>query len=221
MYIWLAAPCSKGSYPFVFFLLYVLYLLSSPTIGFLLLLRRRRLTFCPCCPSFLLPTTTTIFFKTFASSFQFTTNHNRFFSRSIDDDDHDVSSCLYAHRRPPNFRSSSLFTPTPSTISNPSQRFSIDGIVKDFAGGTRFFVFTNKPGTNKTVSCSTSGQFARRRIRLAKGDGVRIEFSPYDLNNGIIVERYSDAPQNLVNLLEVEKRAEAIRKKTQLRQHKK
>lgn len=63
----------------------------------------------------------------------------------------------------------------------------VDGIVVQVLPGTKFIVeLENK----HRVSAHISGKMRMHYIRILVGDKVKMELSPYDLDNGRIVYRY-------------------------------
>jgi translation initiation factor IF-1 len=47
----------------------------------------------------------------------------------------------------------------------------------------------NNPVSKKLVICHPSGKIRTNRIKIANGDIVKVEFSPYSIDKGRIVER--------------------------------
>ncbi len=48
---------------------------------------------------------------------------------------------------------------------------------------------TENPIPKKLVICHPSGKIRTNRIKIANGDRVKVEFSPYSIDKGRIVER--------------------------------
>lgn len=63
-----------------------------------------------------------------------------------------------------------------------------DGIVLESLPNTTFKVQLEKD--QQVVLAVASGKLRRYYIKISPGDRVQIEFSPYDMNRGRIVQRY-------------------------------
>lgn len=62
----------------------------------------------------------------------------------------------------------------------------LDGTVNKTFAGAKFMVqFQN----GHECICSASGKMRKNMIKIMNGDSVKVEFSPYDLNNGRIIWR--------------------------------
>lgn len=62
----------------------------------------------------------------------------------------------------------------------------LDGIVNKTFAGAKFLVhFQN----GHECICTASGKMRKNMIKIMNGDSVKVEFSPYDLNNGRIIWR--------------------------------
>jgi translation initiation factor IF-1 len=66
------------------------------------------------------------------------------------------------------------------------EKVTMDGEVLEALPNTMFRVDVD----GHEVLRSLAGLLRRRRIRVAPGDRVRIEISPYDLTRGRIIRRY-------------------------------
>ena len=64
----------------------------------------------------------------------------------------------------------------------------LDGEIVDVLGNSNFRVQVSE---NHNVLAKIAGRMRRHRIRIFEGDRVKVEVSPYDLNRGRIVWRYS------------------------------
>jgi translation initiation factor IF-1 len=62
----------------------------------------------------------------------------------------------------------------------------LDGTVVECLPGAMFRV---KLGNQQIVLGHISGRMRQNEIRILLGDGVELEFSPYDLSKGRIVKR--------------------------------
>ncbi|OGA08538.1 MAG: translation initiation factor IF-1 [Betaproteobacteria bacterium RIFCSPHIGHO2_12_FULL_69_13] len=66
---------------------------------------------------------------------------------------------------------------------------TMDGVVQEILPSTQFRVeLTN----GATVLAYAGGKVRKRRIRIAAGDKVQLEISPYDLTRGRISYRHRD-----------------------------
>lgn len=67
-------------------------------------------------------------------------------------------------------------------------RFEIGGIVKEKQRGGKFLVELEN---GHEVICTLSGKLRTNMIRVLPGDKVTIDMSPYDLNKGRIIWRFT------------------------------
>ncbi|MCX6807452.1 MAG: translation initiation factor IF-1 [Patescibacteria group bacterium] len=65
----------------------------------------------------------------------------------------------------------------------------LDGTVKETLRGGKFRVTVD--GQSREIIAVMSGKIRTHHIKIVVGDRVKLEFSPYDLNNGRISFRYS------------------------------
>jgi len=69
------------------------------------------------------------------------------------------------------------------------EMLTVDGVVQEILPSTQFRVeLTN----GATVLAYAGGKVRKRRIRIAAGDKVQLEMSPYDLTRGRISFRHKD-----------------------------
>lgn len=62
-----------------------------------------------------------------------------------------------------------------------------EGVITELLPNTLFRVILND---NKAeIICHTSGNIRKNRIRIALGDQVKVEMTPYDLTKGRIIYR--------------------------------
>ena len=64
-----------------------------------------------------------------------------------------------------------------------------DGIVVKEHKGANFEIKLDE--TQHIVHCTLSGKIRTRQIKVCTGDSVSVEISPYDLQKGRIVWRYT------------------------------
>lgn len=67
-----------------------------------------------------------------------------------------------------------------------SDNFEIVGTIIDKVPGGKFKV---KLENDHETMCTVSGRIRLSNIRLVIGDSVKVNISPYDINNGIITWR--------------------------------
>lgn len=76
-------------------------------------------------------------------------------------------------------------------------KFEVEGKVTEALPNTLFRVKITKTGKNyseledKIILCHLSGKMRRFHIKVMPGDKVKIEMTPYDLDKGRIIYRYS------------------------------
>jgi translation initiation factor IF-1 len=73
------------------------------------------------------------------------------------------------------------------TVKPSKQKVEVQGIVTEALPGTKFRVELEN---GHEVLAYPSGKMRRYYIRILLGDLVRVELSPYDLEQGRIVYRY-------------------------------
>jgi len=71
-------------------------------------------------------------------------------------------------------------------MSNSKEVIIKEGIIKEILPNT---MFKAELDNGKEVLAHLSGKMRMHRIRIAPGDRVRLEISPYDLTKGRIVYR--------------------------------
>lgn len=71
-------------------------------------------------------------------------------------------------------------------MANEEEKIIVDGVIDEALPGTKFRV---KLDNGHMVIAYLSGRMRRYYIRILLGDAVRVEMSPYDLNQGRIVYR--------------------------------
>ena len=67
------------------------------------------------------------------------------------------------------------------------QNIEAEGEVTQVLGNSMFRVTLDDSGHE--VTCTISGKIRKNYIKILKGDRVKIEMSPYDLNKGRIIIR--------------------------------
>lgn len=67
-----------------------------------------------------------------------------------------------------------------------SDVITLEGEVTDTFPGARFKVILEN---GHEINCTISGKIRKNNIRILLGDKVKVEMSPYDLNNGRISYR--------------------------------
>jgi translation initiation factor IF-1 len=73
------------------------------------------------------------------------------------------------------------------TVKPSKQKIEVQGIVTEALPGTKFRVELEN---GHEILAYPSGKMRRYYIRILLGDQVRVELSPYDLEQGRIVYRY-------------------------------
>lgn len=74
---------------------------------------------------------------------------------------------------------------------NRNKKFEVDGVVEECLPNTVFRIKLDLDGKDHEVTGHLSGKMRMYYIRLAKGDKVKVEVSPYDLSKCRIVYRYN------------------------------
>lgn len=78
-----------------------------------------------------------------------------------------------------------------------NKKFEVDGVVEECLPNTVFRIKLDLEGKDHEVTGHLSGKMRMYYIRLAKGDKVKVEVSPYDLTKARIVYRYNTKrPEN-------------------------
>lgn len=72
-----------------------------------------------------------------------------------------------------------------------NKKFEVDGIVEECLPNTVFRVRLDLEGREHEVTGHLSGKMRMHYIKIAKGDRVKVEVSPYDLEKGRIIYRYN------------------------------
>jgi translation initiation factor IF-1 len=73
------------------------------------------------------------------------------------------------------------------TVKPSKQKIEVEGIVTEALPGTKFRVELEN---GHEILAYPSGKMRRYYIRILLGDQVRVELSPYDLEQGRIVYRF-------------------------------
>ena len=77
------------------------------------------------------------------------------------------------------------------------KKFEVDGIVEECLPNTIFRVRIEAGEKEHFIIAHLSGKMRLHYIKIMKGDTVKIEMSPYDLEKGRIIYRYNKTePQN-------------------------
>ena len=71
------------------------------------------------------------------------------------------------------------------------KKFEVDGVVEECLPNAVFRVKLDIEGKDHEVMGHLSGKMRMHYIRIAQGDTVKVEISPYDLERGRIVYRYN------------------------------
>lgn len=71
------------------------------------------------------------------------------------------------------------------------KKFVVEGVVEDCLPNTEFVVKINAGGKEHVVLGHLSGKMRMNYIKIAKGDKVKVEMTPYDLSKGRIIFRNS------------------------------
>ena len=74
-------------------------------------------------------------------------------------------------------------------MANKEEKIEVDGIVTEALPNTQFTVELED---GHKVLAYLSGKMRKYYIRIALGDRVKVEMSPYDLTRGRIIYRYRD-----------------------------
>ena len=82
--------------------------------------------------------------------------------------------------------------PRPLTFSVSKDVIELIGIVEECFPNATFRVrVTSEQALGHTLLCHLAGRMRVNRVRILPGDKVKIEMTPYDLNKGRIVYRFS------------------------------
>ena len=86
--------------------------------------------------------------------------------------------------------------PSPPYISVVKDVIELIGIVEETFPNAAFRVRIVSPqANNHQLLCHLAGRMRVRRVRILPGDRVKVEMTPYDLQKGRIVYRFSaDSP---------------------------
>lgn len=71
------------------------------------------------------------------------------------------------------------------------KKFEVDGVVEECLPDTIFRVNLDLHEGNHAVIAHLSGKMRLHYIKIMKGDKVKVEISPYDLDKGRIIYRYN------------------------------
>ena len=71
------------------------------------------------------------------------------------------------------------------------KKFEVDGVVEECLPNTIFRILLDLEGKEHRVEGHLSGKMRMNYIKIAKGDKVKVEISPYDLDKGRIIYRYN------------------------------
>ncbi len=72
-----------------------------------------------------------------------------------------------------------------------NKKFEVEGIVEECLPNTIFKVKLDLEGKEHEVIAHLSGKMRMHYIKIMKGDQVKIEISPYDLDKGRIIYRHN------------------------------
>ncbi|MBN1619027.1 translation initiation factor IF-1 [Candidatus Dojkabacteria bacterium] len=75
-------------------------------------------------------------------------------------------------------------------MSKSTEKFEVDGVVEECLPNTFFRVNIDINGENHEIIAYLSGKMRMHYIKILKGDKVKLEITPYDLNKGRITYRY-------------------------------
>lgn len=78
------------------------------------------------------------------------------------------------------------------TVAKNKQKFEAEGIVEELLPNAIFRIKLDLNGKEHEVNGFLSGKMRMNYIRIAKGDRVKVEISPYDLEKARIIYRYRD-----------------------------
>lgn len=70
-----------------------------------------------------------------------------------------------------------------------SEHIEVLGEVKESCRGIFSVKVDDTPDDQDPIKCKLSGKMRKFRINVVPGDRVKVKVSPYDLTNGIIVQR--------------------------------
>lgn len=76
-----------------------------------------------------------------------------------------------------------------STVQG-QQKFEAEGVVDECLPNAEFRIIIDLQDKKHTVIGHLSGKMRMNYIKIMKGDLVKVEISPYDLNKARIVYRY-------------------------------
>ena len=72
-----------------------------------------------------------------------------------------------------------------------NKKFEVDGVVEECLPNTIFRVSLDLDGKEHEVIAHLSGKMRLHYIKILKGDKVKVEISPYDLDKARIIYRYN------------------------------
>ncbi|MDD3661904.1 MAG: translation initiation factor IF-1 [Candidatus Dojkabacteria bacterium] len=75
------------------------------------------------------------------------------------------------------------------------KKFEVEGVVEECLPNTVFRVRLDLNGKDHMIDAHLSGKMRLHYIRILKGDRVKVEISPYDLQKGRIIYRYNPQRQ--------------------------
>ncbi len=78
-----------------------------------------------------------------------------------------------------------------ATEDSKRKTFEVEGVVEECLPNTIFRVKLDLEGRDHEVMARLSGKMRLHYIKILKGDKVKLEISPYDLEKGRIIYRYS------------------------------
>ena len=72
-----------------------------------------------------------------------------------------------------------------------NKKFEVEGVVEECLPNTIFRILLDLDGKEHEVIGHLSGKMRLHYIKIMKGDKVKVEISPYDLEKGRIIYRYN------------------------------
>ena len=72
-----------------------------------------------------------------------------------------------------------------------NKKFEVEGVVEECLPNTIFKVKLDLEGKEHEVTAHLSGKMRMNYIKIMKGDKVKVEVSPYDLEKGRIIYRHN------------------------------
>ena len=72
-----------------------------------------------------------------------------------------------------------------------NKKFEVEGVVEECLPNTIFRIILDLEGKEHEVIAHLSGKMRLHYIKIMKGDKVKVEVSPYDIDKGRIIYRYN------------------------------